>query len=92
MAGKQLIRTITRQISLNDTPYIHSFLSFRESDHYVSLLSEFSPEENKPQVFFVDGNGRWHSRQAGSGVAVGVKTGLPTIGVGTLYPRISPVP
>jgi len=91
MVGKQLIRTITCQISLKDTPYVHSFLSFRESDHYVSLLSEISPEESMPQVFFVDGNGRWHPRQSGSAVAVGVKTGLPTVGLGTLRPHISPI-
>ncbi|GAA5828622.1 hypothetical protein JCM5353_004327 [Sporobolomyces roseus] len=81
----KLIRAITRKISLKDTPYIHSYLSFRESDHYVSLLSEIGPEERMPQVLFVDGNGRWHSRQGGSAVAVGVKTGLPTVGVAKEY-------
>lgn len=83
----QLLRHVTRQVDLSSTPYVHSYLSFRESDIYVSLLQDLRkthPHEPAPQLLFVDGNGRWHPRQAGSAVAVGVKTGLPTIGVGAL--------
>ncbi|GAA5878840.1 hypothetical protein JCM16303_007202 [Sporobolomyces ruberrimus] len=82
----KLFKSISRQISLKATPYVHSFLSFRESEHYVSLLRELKESgEALPQVLLVDGNGRWHSRQAGSAVALGVKTGLPTIGVAKEY-------
>ncbi|GAA5981847.1 hypothetical protein JCM5350_005746 [Sporobolomyces pararoseus] len=81
-----LVKSVIRQISLKSTPYVHSFLSFRESDHYVSLLKELEETgDDLPQILFVDGNGRWHSRQAGSAVAVGVKTGIPTIGVAKDY-------
>ncbi|TKA50499.1 hypothetical protein B0A53_06216 [Rhodotorula sp. CCFEE 5036] len=80
----QVLTTISRVVDLSETPYIHSFLSFREADIYASLVDELrsrGEQELVPQVLFVDGNGRWHPRQAGSAVAVGVKTGLPTIGV-----------
>ncbi|BGP55222.1 hypothetical protein JCM8202v2_002819 [Rhodotorula sphaerocarpa] len=76
------------RVDLSSTPYVHSYLSFRESDIYVSLLQDLRkthPHEPAPQLLFVDGNGRWHPRQAGSAVAVGVKTGLPTIGVAKEY-------
>ncbi|GAA5966323.1 hypothetical protein JCM8115_004831 [Rhodotorula mucilaginosa] len=80
----QVLTTISRVVDLSETPYIHSYLSFREADIYASLVDELrsrGEEELVPQVLFVDGNGRWHPRQAGSAVAVGIKTGLPTIGV-----------
>ncbi|GAA5870674.1 hypothetical protein JCM3774_001722 [Rhodotorula dairenensis] len=80
----QVLTTVSRVVDLSETPYVHSYLSFRESDIYASLLDELQsrePDGRLPQVLFVDGNGRWHPRQAGSAVAVGVKTGLPTIGV-----------
>ncbi|GAA5910831.1 endonuclease V [Sporobolomyces salmoneus] len=82
----KVVKSISRQISLKSTPYVHSFLSFRESDHYVSLLRELEESDHEqPQVLFVDGNGRWHPRQAGSAVVVGVNTGLPTVGVAKDY-------
>ncbi|GAA5825581.1 hypothetical protein JCM11251_000293 [Rhodosporidiobolus azoricus] len=86
------LHTLTRRVDLSTTPYVHSYLSFREADHYVSLLDELraTPGAVMPQVLLVDGNGRWHPRQAGSAVAVGVKTGIPTIGIAKEYHPISP--
>ncbi|GAA5885557.1 hypothetical protein JCM6882_007468 [Rhodosporidiobolus microsporus] len=86
------LHTLTRRISLSSTPYVHSFLSFREADHYVSLIDELRATEGAtmPQVLLVDGNGRWHPRQAGSAVAVGVKAGIPTVGIAKEYHPISP--
>ncbi|BGP15927.1 hypothetical protein JCM10213_003643 [Rhodosporidiobolus nylandii] len=83
----QLLHTLTRRISLSSTPYVHSYLSFREADHYIALVEELRAQDGArvPQVLFVDGNGRWHPRQAGSAVAVGVKTGIPTVGIGKEY-------
>ncbi|GAA6027539.1 hypothetical protein JCM8097_007912 [Rhodosporidiobolus ruineniae] len=85
------LHTLTRRISLSSTPYIHSYLSFREADHYVALVDELRamPGARMPQVLFVDGNGRWHPREAGSAVAVGVKTGIPTVGVAKEYHPIT---
>ncbi|BGP31750.1 hypothetical protein JCM10296v2_003524 [Rhodotorula toruloides] len=87
----KLLRTLARRVSLSSTPYIHSYLSFRESDIYISLLDELratgAPEV---QVLFVDGNGRWHPREAGSAVAVGVKSGLPTVGIAKEYHPLHP--
>ncbi|BGO91306.1 hypothetical protein NBRC10512_007044 [Rhodotorula toruloides] len=79
-------RTLSRRVSLSSTPYIHSYLSFRESDIYIALLDELRATGGpEVQVLFVDGNGRWHPRQAGSAVAVGVKSGLPTVGIAKEY-------
>ncbi|GAA5897553.1 hypothetical protein JCM5296_001157 [Sporobolomyces johnsonii] len=87
----KVLASISHPISLRSTPYVHSFLSFREADHYVSLLDELRARGGSlPQVLFVDGNGRWHPRQAGSAVAVGVKTGLPTVGIAKEYHPLHP--
>ncbi|GAA5937444.1 hypothetical protein JCM1841_000537 [Sporobolomyces salmonicolor] len=87
----KVLTSISHPISLGPTPYVPSFLSFREADHYASLLEELRTRDGPvPQVLFVDGNGRWHPRQAGSAVAVGVKTGLPTVGVAKEYHPLLP--
>ncbi|GAA5997755.1 uncharacterized protein JCM10292_006791 [Rhodotorula paludigena] len=89
----KVITTLSRTVDLSSTPYVHSYLSFREAHFYVDLLGELSakhPEIAKPQLLFVDGNGRWHPRQAGSAVAVGVKTGLPTVGIAKEYHPMHP--
>ncbi|BGO99437.1 hypothetical protein NBRC10513v2_003534 [Rhodotorula toruloides] len=87
----KLLRTLSRRVSLSSTPYIHSFLSFRESDIYISLLDELRATGGpEVQVLFVDGNGRWHPREAGSAVAVGVKSGLPTVGIAKEYHPLHP--
>lgn len=82
--ASQVLYSVTKVISLEGKPYIPGFLSFRE-DSLAELVQELleSPQGRAiPQVLFVDGNGRLHPRQAGSAVSIGVKTGLPTIGVG----------
>ncbi|GAA5825762.1 hypothetical protein JCM3770_000633, partial [Rhodotorula araucariae] len=80
----KLLASICHTVSLTSTPYIHSFLAFREARFFLDLIAELHtarPDIPTPQVLFVDGNGRHHPRQAGSAVAVGVGTGLPTVGV-----------
>ncbi|GAA5970766.1 hypothetical protein JCM11641_004445 [Rhodosporidiobolus odoratus] len=88
----KVLHTVSRRIDLSSTPYVHSFLSFREADHYAALVddSRAIPGATMPQVLFVDGNGRWHPRQAGSAVAVGLKTGIPTVGVAKEYHPLQP--
>lgn len=59
----------------------------RECDLLIDLIQElresaFSPF---PQVFLVDGNGRFHVREAGLAVAVGVLADVPTIGCAKEY-------
>ncbi|KPV75244.1 uncharacterized protein RHOBADRAFT_43732 [Rhodotorula graminis WP1] len=90
----KLVASFSRTVSLASTPYVHSYLSFREAHFFVDLVDELRrtrPDVPVPQVLFVDGNGRWHPRQAGSAVAVGVETGLPTVGIAKeFHPLHSP--
>ncbi|GAA5903752.1 hypothetical protein JCM8208_006567 [Rhodotorula glutinis] len=84
----KLVASLSRTVSLASTPYVHSYLSFREAHFFVNLVAELRrtrPDVPVPQCLLVDGNGRWHPRQAGSAVAVGVETGLPTVGIAKEY-------
>lgn len=70
------------------TPYIPSFLAFREIDPIMELINRQKLEhpEYEPSAILVDGNGIFHSRGAGIACFVGVRSGIPTIGVGkSLY-------
>ncbi|KAL7545681.1 hypothetical protein ACHAWF_009031, partial [Thalassiosira exigua] len=68
-------------------PYIPSFLAFRETEPLLELISSQTESEPtlKPDAILVDGNGQWHQRKAGIATFVGVKTGIPTIGVGKSF-------
>eukprot|EP01071_Lankesteria_metandrocarpae_P004448 Lankesteria_metandrocarpae@DN3553_c0_g1_i1.p1 len=64
-------------------PYISSFLAFREIDTLELLVKrqlETRPECT-PEVVLVDGNGVLHVRSAGIACVLGVRTGVPTVGV-----------
>lgn len=75
---------VTRVVCLSSTPYVPSFLSFREAEPLAALIQDLRAQDLPvPQVLFVDGNGRFHVRQAGSAVVVGLLAQLPTLGVGT---------
>mmetsp|Transcript_6720 Transcript_6720/g.11111 ORF Transcript_6720/g.11111 Transcript_6720/m.11111 type:complete len:323 (+) Transcript_6720:72-1040(+) len=69
-------------------PYVSSFLSFREIEPLEYLVKK-QMEENPgltPCAILVDGNGILHARRAGIACFLGVRTGIPTIGIGkTLY-------
>jgi deoxyinosine 3'endonuclease (endonuclease V) len=69
-------------------PYVSSFLSFREIESLEFLVRKQirdSPHFT-PLVVLVDGNGVLHARRAGIACFLGVRTGIPTIGIGkTLY-------
>ncbi|KAG8899994.1 hypothetical protein FRC01_010299, partial [Tulasnella sp. 417] len=87
----KLRHELTEPIHLN-TPYVPSFLAYREAPTYLSLLEKLrtklqqdGKENEFPQLLVVDGNGRLHVREAGSACAVGVRSGLPTIGVAKNY-------
>jgi deoxyinosine 3'endonuclease (endonuclease V) len=69
-------------------PYIPSFLAFREIEpiQYLIQQQQITHPPYTPAALFVDGNGRFHPRRAGLACFVGIRTGLPTMGVGkTLY-------
>jgi endonuclease V len=65
-------------------PYVPSFLAFREIDPLVRLVQKQRQRQPSltPHVILVDGNGVLHPRRAGIACFLGVRTGLPTIGVG----------
>lgn len=71
-----------------EIPYVSSFLSFREIGPLESLVHKQLTETPNltPHVILVDGNGILHVRRAGIACFLGVRTGIPTVGVGkTLY-------
>lgn len=69
-------------------PYIPSYLAFREIGPLETLIRKqmkVQPDLT-PTAILVDGNGILHPRKAGIACFVGVKTGIPAIGVGkTLF-------
>jgi len=69
------------------TPYIPSYLAFREVDPLLELITQQRKVKPHitPNVILVDGNGQWHDRYAGLACFVGVKSGIPTIGVGKTF-------
>ena len=72
-------------------PYIPSYLAFREIDPLMDLITQQMNTQPQltPDVIMVDGNGQWHERYAGLACFVGVKTGIPTIGVGKSFYNLS---
>ncbi len=59
-------------------PYISGFFAFREGPWLLALIKRFS---QRPDLVFVDGNGLLHPRRAGLAVFVGIRSGLPVVGV-----------
>ncbi len=58
-------------------PYLPGFFAFREGPWAVAAVRRLPV---KPDLLFVDGNGRLHPRKAGLAVFVGVRLALPTVG------------
>lgn len=87
MRGKKILYQDSMHFQLS-IPYVSSFLSYREIEPLQQLVSkqmEHSPELT-PSVILVDGNGILHERSAGIASFLGVRVGIPTIGVGkSLY-------
>ena len=67
-------------------PYISTFLAFREIGPLEKLVHKqiASAPHWTPSAILVDGNGIFHPRQAGLACFLGVRTGIPTIGIGEL--------
>lgn len=71
-----------------NVPYVSSYLSFREITPLERLVKQQRADlpALTPSIILVDGNGILHARRAGIACFLGVRTGIPTIGVGkTLY-------
>ncbi|NPB05025.1 MAG: endonuclease V [Aquificae bacterium] len=70
-------------------PYVPTFLAFRE---LPALLEVYDEAKVKPQVYFVDGQGKMHPRRCGIASHFGVETGEITVGVAKshLYGRFNP--
>lgn len=65
-------------------PYVSSYLSFREIAPLEELVRRqvaASPGLT-PRAILVDGNGVLHPRRAGLACFLGVRTGIPTVGIG----------
>lgn len=69
------MRELWRQV---DFPYIPGFLSFREAPAVIDVVNSLEP---RPDLLFVDGQGRAHPRRFGLACHIGVMLGIPTIGV-----------
>jgi len=65
-------------------PYVSTFLSFREIDPLERLVNKqlTTRPELIPAAILVDGNGIFHPRHSGVACFLGVRTGIPTIGIG----------
>jgi len=63
--------------------FIVGYLAFRESEPVVELLSKIIKEhpDKAPDVLLVDGNGMLHPQKSGLACHIGIKTGIPAIGV-----------
>lgn len=72
-----LVETVYNVGPLN-VPYIPGFLAFRE---IPNLLEAYKKLTLKPDVIMVDGNGIIHPVKMGIATNLGIKLGIPTIGV-----------
>ena len=61
-----------------DFPYIPTFLAFRE---LPALLEVYDKAKIKPDVYFIDGQGKIHPRRCGIASHFGVETGTVSVGV-----------
>lgn len=83
----KVVYTATEYFHLT-VPYIPGFLAFREIEPLERLVrAQLSTRPDvTPRAILVDGNGVLHSRRAGIACFLGVRTGIPTIGIGkTLF-------
>ena len=80
MSAKSLKILSTATIKLEvDFPYVPGYLAFREFPPMIKALRTL---EIKPQLVFVDGHGVLHPARYGVACEVGLRAGIPAIGVG----------
>ena len=71
------VDVVIRQTEV-DFPYIPTFLAFRE---LPALLEVYDKAKVKPEVYFIDGQGKIHPRRCGIASHFGVETGTVAVGV-----------
>lgn len=76
-----VVREWTCQLTVS-FPYIPGFLSFRELPVLLQVWRQVTESGVRPDVVFVDGNGRLHPRLAGIATCFGVLADVPTLGIG----------
>ncbi len=59
-------------------PYVSGYLGFREAPALVAVWEQMT---DKPDILFVDGQGRAHPRRCGLATHLGVLLDTPTVGV-----------
>ena len=72
-----------------DFPYIPTFLAFRE---LPALLDIYKKSKIKPDLYFIDGQGKMHPRRCGIAAHFGVETDTVAVGVAKshLYGKFNP--
>ncbi|GAU90255.1 hypothetical protein RvY_02700-2 [Ramazzottius varieornatus] len=74
-----------------NVPYVPGYLGAREyplMGRVLERMRKQCPEQFKPQVLLVDGNGILHPRGCGSACHVGVKEKMPCVGVAKNFYRL----
>jgi deoxyribonuclease V len=69
------VATVRRRVEF---PYIPSYFAYRE---FPGIRDAVDRLEVRPDLLFVDGHGRLHPAGFGIACAVGVRLGLPTVGI-----------
>ena len=65
-------------------PYIPGFLAFREVGFLLELIDELrsTAPQLLPEAILVDGNGILHPNRFGLACHLGVRSAIPTVGIG----------
>ncbi|KAI8826168.1 endonuclease V-domain-containing protein [Fimicolochytrium jonesii] len=87
--GMEQVYVDCQKVTL-DTPYIPSYLAFREAPILLRMLQKVRDTlpEVVPQVLMIDGNGVLHPRKCGLACHVGVLADIPAIGVAKNFLQI----
>lgn len=73
--------SVETTICLPSVSYIPEFLAIREAEVLARFFRKHRSLCPPPDLLFIDGNGKWHSRGCGLACHVGYLVGIPTIGM-----------
>ena len=80
--GKELIGVAVKAYEVK-VPYVPGYFAFREGPILVQAIENIRKKLGlSPDLIIVDGHGTAHPRQFGLACWLGVKLGIPTLGVG----------